>query len=114
MPEAARVLRPCGLLAFSMTSPIASLCWHPETGIQEPVLHRDYFGMHRLASEGAVTYQLPYGEWIGLFKRLGFVVDRLIEPRPAADATSTYWDASELDWAHRWPAESIWVARKRA
>jgi SAM-dependent methyltransferase len=113
MPEAGRLLRPRGLLAFSITSPIASLCWHPETGLQEPVLHRDYFGMHRLPGADSVNYQLPYGEWIRLFDRSGFVVEDLVEPRPSADATSTYWDQSELDWARRWPSECIWKARKR-
>jgi SAM-dependent methyltransferase len=114
MPEAARLLRSRGLLAFSTTSPIATLTWHPETGLQEPVLHRDYFGMHRLADDDSVNYQLPYGEWIRLFNRCGFVVEDLVEPRPSAGATSTYWDESELEWARRWPSDSIWKARKRA
>jgi SAM-dependent methyltransferase len=113
MPEAARLLRPDGLLAFAMTSPIASLCWHPETELMEPRLHRDYFGLHRLEDERlAVNYQLPYGEWIALFRRCGFVVEDLVEPRPPPDAQSTYWDASELDWARRWPSDAIWRARK--
>ena len=42
----------------------------------------------------------------------GFVVEDLIEPRPEPDATSTYWDDEERDWARRWPSESIWKARK--
>jgi hypothetical protein len=58
-------------------------------------------------------YQLPYGGWIRLFRANGLDVEDLIEPRPAEDATSTYWDAAELEWPRRWPSESIWKARKR-
>lgn len=62
MPEAARLLRPGGLLAFSITSPLASLCFHPQTDMMEPTLHRDYFGLHRLEDDDTVNFQLPYGE----------------------------------------------------
>ena len=113
MPEAARLLRPGGLLAFSITSPFASLCFHPDTELMEPQLHRDYFGLHRLEDDETVNFQLPYGEWIGLFRGHGFEIEDLVEPRPAADATSTYWEESELEWARRWPSECIWRARKR-
>ncbi len=54
MPEASRLLRTGGLLAFSITSPIASLCFHPETDVMEPTLHRDYFALHRLEDSETV------------------------------------------------------------
>jgi hypothetical protein len=41
-------------------------------------------------------------------------VEYLIEPRPAAEATSSYRDAESLAWSRRWPAESIWRLRKGA
>lgn len=113
MPEASRLLRSQGLLAFSITSPLASLCWHPDTDLMEPRLHRDYFGLHRLEDDEAVNFQLPYGEWIGLFRAHGFEIEDLIEPQPGPDAQSTYWEESELAWARRWPSECIWRARKR-
>jgi SAM-dependent methyltransferase len=112
MPEAARLLRPGGLLAFSITSPLAALCFHPDTDRMEPTLHRDYFGLHRLEDDESVNFQLPYGEWLALFRAHGLEVEDLIEPRPAADARSTYWDESEFEWARRWPSECIWRARK--
>jgi SAM-dependent methyltransferase len=112
VPEAARLLRPGGLLAFSTTSPIASLCWHPETNLTEPTLHRDYFGLHRLEDDDSVNFQLTYGEWIRVLVESGLTVEALVEPRPAADATSTYWEPAELEWARRWPSEAIWKARK--
>lgn len=110
MPEAARLLRPGGLLAFSMTSAFVSVCDKDETVV--PELQRDYFGMHELDDGDVVEYQLPYGEWIRLFRAHGFVVEDLIEPRPTEDASSTYWEPEEREWARRWPSESIWKARK--
>jgi SAM-dependent methyltransferase len=114
VPEVARLLRPGGLLAFSTSSPFASVCWSGTDGDQiDATLKRDYFGLHRdEADDEAVNYTLPYGEWIRLFRTNGLAVEELIEPQPPADATSTYWDHSELAWARRWPSESIWKARK--
>ncbi|MBA2385138.1 MAG: class I SAM-dependent methyltransferase, partial [Actinobacteria bacterium] len=113
VPEAARVLRRGGLLAFSITSPLATLCWHPETELMEPTLHRPYFGLHRLEDDASVNYQLPYGEWIRLLRRSGLAVEDLVEPQPPLGAHSTYWNDAERDWARRWPSECIWKARKR-
>jgi SAM-dependent methyltransferase len=111
LPEAARLLRPGGLLAFSKTSAFAAICEGPDEKI-DTTLHRDYFGLHKIDDGEVVNYELPYGEWIRLFRANGFLVEDLIEPQPAADATSTYWEPDERDWARRWPSESIWKARK--
>jgi hypothetical protein len=95
-----------------MASAFVTLCDKNETVV--PELQRDYFGLHELHHGDLVEYQLPYGEWIRLLRANGLVVEDLIEPRPASDAVSTYWDESERDWARRWPSESIWKARKPA
>jgi hypothetical protein len=55
---------------------------------------------------------LPYGEWIRLFRSTGLELEDLIEPRPAANARSTYLDYAEIGWARRWPGENIWKLRK--
>ncbi len=75
-------------------------------------LEHGYFGMHELDDGDVVAYQLPYGEWIRLFRANGLEVEDLIEPRPGPDAESTYWGDDEREWARRWPSESIWKARK--
>ena len=75
-------------------------------------LINDYFGMRRFEWEDEVDFQLPYGEWIRLFRRAGFVVEDLIETQPSRDATSTYRDTTETAWARRWPMENIWKLRK--
>jgi hypothetical protein len=73
-------------------------------------LVNDYFG--RLEWPDSVEFQLPYGEWIRLFRRNGLVIEDLIETRPAPGATSTYRSEEESEWARHWPMENIWRLRK--
>jgi SAM-dependent methyltransferase len=114
VPEAARVLRPGGLLAFSMNTPIYDLCWDPEADRQAERLVTDYWSLHVLEEPNeAINFQLPYGEWIRLFGDSGFAVQSLIELRPPADAVSSYRDEAEHAWARRWPMEHIWRARRQ-
>jgi hypothetical protein len=65
-----------------------------------------------LANGEDVAFQLPYGDWIRLFRAHGFLIEDLIEPRPPADARSTFRNADERAWARRWPAECIWRLRR--
>ena len=112
VPEAARLLRRGGLLAFSIASPLSWLCWNEDADDVDEELHRDYFSLFRDDEpDGTVHFQLPYGEWIRVLVRSGLDVEDLVEPRPPEGATTTY--GSNLEWARRWPAECIWKARKR-
>ena len=71
------------------------------------------FRAHALTDpDGAVSFHLPYSEWVHLLRQCGFVLEDLIEPQPEATAVSTYRDAEDLAWARRWLAECIWRARK--
>jgi SAM-dependent methyltransferase len=112
VPEAARLLRHGGLFAFSHGSTIESMCWPTGEEHASGRLVMDYFGMHRIEDDDEITFNLPYGEWIRLFRANGLVVEDLIEPRPSEGATSSYRDAESIAWARRWPAESIWRVRK--
>ena len=113
VPEAARLLRPRGIFAFSHVSPLLDLCWPPGEEHARQTLAVDYFTLHRIEdSDGAVSFQLPYGEWIRLFRRAGLVVEDLVETRPPEGATSTYRGAEEYEWARPSPAEVIWKLRK--
>jgi SAM-dependent methyltransferase len=115
IPEAARLLRPGGLLAFSMHTPIAELAWDPEADRPCDRLQVDYWDLHQWEEPGApVTFQLPYGTWIRLLVEHGFAVEGLVELRPPPDATSSYYGEREREWARRWPMEHIWRARRRA
>ena len=112
VPEAARLLRRGGLFAFSHHSPIETICWQLGADEVGDRLALDYFGMHVIDDGEDVFFQLPFGEWIRLFRTNGFAIEDLIEPRPAPDATSSYRSAAELAWARRWPSESIWRLRR--
>jgi SAM-dependent methyltransferase len=115
VPEVARLLRPDGRLVFNCSTLFRYLCF--PTGDPDALvtrkLHSPYFGAHAFDwGDGTIDFQIPHGEWIRLFARHGMVVDDLIEVRPPADATTTFEDYADLDWARRWPAEEIWKARK--
>jgi SAM-dependent methyltransferase len=116
VPEAARILRSGGLFAFCTTSPIFSMC-QPD-GAEHPAsrLAGDYFGLHEIhyiedAELESVEFQLPYGDWVRLFRNCGFLIDALIEPKPPESAQSTYRTHEDLEWALRWPMECIWKLR---
>jgi SAM-dependent methyltransferase len=112
VPEVARLLRPGGLFAFNHHSPIETICWPLDATKVGDKLALDYFGLHRVDDGEDVFYQLPYGEWIRLFRANGFEVEDLIELRPRSGLTTTFRDADELAWARRWPSENIWRLRR--
>ena len=69
------------------------MCCYSEDWEQvEPRLARPYFGMHRFDDipDEPTEYNLPYGEWIRLFREHGFRVEALVEVRPPEGAESTY------------------------
>jgi SAM-dependent methyltransferase len=115
IPEAARLQRPGGRLAFLTNSTLLML-FLPDLEADGPAtdrLVRPYFGMHRNEwpdSEG-VEFHLPHGDWVRLLRANGFEIDDLIELRPPADAQTTY-DFVTLDWALKWPTEDVWKAHK--
>jgi SAM-dependent methyltransferase len=113
IPEVSRVLRPGGRLAFSIHSPLLFICWNPNSERVDRRLHFDYFDMRSEADESSIQFQLPYGEWIELFRENAFEVKRLVHLRPPDDATTTYDDYAPYEWARRWPAEDLWVVEKR-
>jgi ubiquinone/menaquinone biosynthesis C-methylase UbiE len=116
IPEAARVLRAGGLLVFDMATPIIWLCFGEDDRPAGRELRTAYFGMGRTPSQDpewrTVEWQLTYGDWIRLFRSSGFVVEDLIELRPADGATTTY-DYVSLDWARDFPGEHIWKVRRQ-
>jgi SAM-dependent methyltransferase len=114
VPEVARLLRPGGLFAFSTGTPIAAVCESVSEDRLTRALVNDYFGLHTIDWGDYVNFQIPYGEWIRLFREAGLVVEDLIETRPEKGQTSTYRTDEENEWARHWPMENIWRVRKPA
>jgi SAM-dependent methyltransferase len=112
VPEAARLLRPGGLLAFSTATPLLDLCWADGAESPGDRLLRDYFGLGRLDFATTTEFQCTTGDWIRLFRGHGFAIEDLVELRPPEGATTTFWEPELLDWARRWPAEQIWRCRR--
>jgi SAM-dependent methyltransferase len=113
VPQVVRLLRPEGLFAFSHTTPFLFACWNDDADTVESRLHHPYFGIHRIEEpDGQVEFNLPYGEWIRLFRANGLLVEALIEMRPTDGAESTYVDVQGTEWARSWPMEEIWRCRK--
>ena len=116
IPEAHRLLRPGGRLAFERSSPLVILCAVEEPDSTSEQLQRPQRGMHRVEwSDGGVEFQLAHGDMFRLLRDTGFEVEDLIELYAPEDAqTHEYYSHVTADWARKWPAEEIWVARKRA
>jgi SAM-dependent methyltransferase len=114
VPEAARLLRPDGRLVFLTNSPLVILC-SPDEGPAEERLVRPQFGMGRFQwPDGGVEYHLPHGDWIRVLRSSGFEIENLIEIQAPPDVQSPhFYDFVTAEWGRRWPAEEIWVARKR-
>ncbi len=115
IPEAARLLRPGGRLSFLGNSFLYMLCV-PDDGELPPadLLVRDQFGAFRYEWPGdeSVEFHLPHGEMVRLLRASGFEIEDLIEIR-APEGATTRQKYMSAEWAHRWPSEEIWKARKR-
>ncbi len=107
VPEVARVLRTGGQLVFNKATIFEYLCWNERKERLSRKLHAPYFGSRRYDSDGTVDFQIPYGDWIRLFRAHGLMVEDLIELRAPEHATTTYesWDP---EWCRQWPGEEIW------
>ncbi|MGH2808071.1 MAG: SAM-dependent methyltransferase, partial [Actinomycetota bacterium] len=95
------------------TTPLLSICWPDTEDEVTTTLHAPYFGLHRAvwSPDDTVDFQLPYGEWIRLFRANHLAIEDLIEIQPPKGARTTF-PGRPLKWARRWPAEMIWKVRK--
>jgi SAM-dependent methyltransferase len=113
VPEAYRLLRPGGYLRFYRGSVLAQLCSpnDPDAPIGTELI-RDQFGLCRIDWGDSVEFTLPHGEMIRLLIDTGFEIEGLVEIQVPADAPTRY-PYMTAAWAHRWPCEEAWKARKR-
>lgn len=115
IPEAHRLLRPGGRLWFLRNSTLSILC-APDEGAPTAALLRPQRGLGRLEWPGelGVEWQLPHGELFRLLRETGFDVVDLVElyaPEEAVD--HAFYEGFSAEWSRKWPAEEIWVAKKR-
>jgi SAM-dependent methyltransferase len=116
LAEAYRLLRPGGRLAFLTNSVLVTLCL-PDTGVAQERLQRPQFGglgRTEWPGEEGVEYHPSHGDWIRLLRDAGFAVEALheLQAPPELHGTHEYYDFVEAEWARKWPAEDVWVARK--
>jgi SAM-dependent methyltransferase len=119
IPEAHRLLRPGGRLAFLGNHPLAMVCMSPAGDAPAGRrLERDYFGLGRLDwtdaldDPGGIEFNLEISSWMRLFRTTGFdVVDYVEIQAPVSAEGTRYW--VEADWARRFPSEQAWILQKR-
>jgi len=114
IPEAARLLRPGGLLVFLRTSTLAVLCHTADDGPVE-TLQRPQRGLHKIAwtEPDEIEFQLGHGDWISLLRANGFEIEQLHELYAPESAVDHDYYHSSAEWSKKWPSEEIWRARLR-
>ena len=118
VPEAWRLLRPGGTLAFLTTHPLMQVC-SPVDGSLPATRHleRPYFGMYRfdwtdaVDDPGGIEFTLPISDWFHLLVDTGFVVEDFIEVQ-ITDRGDEVRSTTTAEWAHHWPSEMVWIVRK--
>jgi SAM-dependent methyltransferase len=114
IPEASRLLRPGGQLLFLCNSTLVVLCSPDNEDPATESLERPQFGMHRFDQWEGVEFHLAHGDWIRLLRANELEVEDLIELQAPPDAqTHPHYGFVSAEWGRRWPAEEIWLARKR-
>jgi SAM-dependent methyltransferase len=113
VPEAARILRPGGRLVFLTNSLISAMCVPETEGPAGERLLRGQRDCYQVAWPGGGVERHPsHGNWISVLRRSGFLVDALHELyAPPASTDHEYYEIVTVEWASRWPAEELWVAR---
>jgi SAM-dependent methyltransferase len=114
LPEAARLLRPGGRLVFLTNSYLSALCVPAEGGVAEDRLLRGQREAYRVQwPGGGIEFHPSHGDWIRLLRRSGFVVEAMHEIfAPPDRADHPFYEIVSAEWAARWPAEELWVARR--
>ncbi|PRA11978.1 hypothetical protein CQ010_07825 [Arthrobacter sp. MYb211] len=112
--EAFRVLKPGGLLAICVYSPLLQACLNGETGSVENKLLNPWLPSTVKSTGEVVVFSYSYSAWVQMFVAAGFVVLRLEELKAPLDGGTYFREHLDRAWAERWPAEQLWVVRRPA
>jgi SAM-dependent methyltransferase len=114
LPEAARLLRPGGRLVFLTNSNLSALCVPAEGGVAGDRLLRGQRETYRVHwPGGGVEFHPSHGDWVRLLRGSDFVVEAMHEIYAPPDrADHAFYEIVSHEWATRWPAEELWVARR--
>jgi SAM-dependent methyltransferase len=117
VPEAARLLRPGGILVMIGNHPLAAITMRRDADL--PVgreLLYPYFDLHRIdwddGEDQGTEFNLPISGWMRLFDDAGFDILGYHELRHPVGGEEIRFLVSE-DWAHDFPAEQVWKLRRR-
>ena len=118
LPEAWRLLRPGGTLAFLTCHPLLLVCSPLDGSLPATQkLERPYFGMHRfdwrdaVDDPGGIEFCMSISDWFHLLIGAGFIVEDFIEVQVAQRGNERRGSAT-ADWGHRWPGEMVWIVHK--
>ena len=106
VPEVARLLRSRWAASRSTSRPCSGTSATRRGTRTRPITRKLHAQVLRRArsfdwGDGTIDYQVPYGEWISLFREHGLVVEDLLELRAPKHASSTYMDYVDHSWARR-------------
>ncbi len=97
-----------------MAHPLREVCWDWKQDRLSRALQRSYFELSAIddPEDGGVSHVRPIATYLTILLEAGFTLEKLLEPRPPIDATSSY-DFAPLERARNFPAELMLRARRR-
>jgi len=114
LPEASRLLRPGGRLAFLTNSHLSALCVPADEGVAEERLVRGQRELYRVRWRGGgIEFHPSHGDWVRLLRSSGFAIEAIHEIYAPPDrGDHPFYEIVSGEWATRWPAEELWVATR--